>query len=241
MTKTIFIVSLLFLLTSCNQSGNCPSNETSTKEIQQEDTDKPLVTKESCDTPSDPETPTDPQDPEDPEEPSEELPPEASMFEINAILNKFDVHDEEKVRRAFEIIKKVVASREFRDRVVNFEYKGQKVFVDNDGKSNEEIYQTLLDGSENLNPGVNNQMDLELELYYSSRNTVGYTYPSKNKIWMNTKYFDPYTPCEVARNVFHEWTHKLGFKHDSSNTASRKSSVPYAIGSIIEELGKQYE
>jgi hypothetical protein len=84
-------------------------------------------------------------------------------------------------------------------------------------------------------------MDLELELYYSSRNTVGYTYPSGLKIWMNTKYFDVYTPAEVAGNVFHEWTHKLGFGHDSRYSVSRNSSVPYALGYIMEELGKKFE
>ena len=84
-------------------------------------------------------------------------------------------------------------------------------------------------------------MDFELELYYASRNTIGYTYPDVLRIWMNTKYFDSYTPSEVAGNVFHEWTHKLGFEHATTHSVSRDSSVPYAIGYLIKELGKEYE
>ena len=84
-------------------------------------------------------------------------------------------------------------------------------------------------------------MDLDLELYYSIRSTVGYTYADGLRIWMNTKFFDSYSPAEVAGNVFHEWTHKLGFTHASNYSLSRDSSVPYALGYLVEELGKQYE
>jgi hypothetical protein len=56
-----------------------------------------------------------------------------------------------------------------------------------------------------------------------------------------TEYGMVYTPAEVAGNVFHEWTHKLGFGHDSRYSVSRNSSVPYALGYIMEELGKKFE
>lgn len=248
MTKTIAIVGLLFLLVSCNQSDNCQS-QTSDKPLStlQKENEKPLAD-ETCtpsegpSEPQDPQEPTEPTDPTDPQDPPEDgVPPEASLFEINSKLSNFDANDEVKVKKAFEIIKKVVATKEFKDRVINYTYKGQKTFVDNGGHSNEEVYQKILDGSEDLNPGIDHTMDLDLELYYSWRSTVGYTYANVTKIWMNTKYFDPYTPCEVAGNVFHEWTHKLGFEHASSYSTSRDSSVPYALGYLMEELGKKFE
>lgn len=114
-------------------------------------------------------------------------------------------------------------------------------FVDNLGYTNEEIYKILLEASEKLNPGIDHKMDLDLELYYSYKNTVGYTYPNVMRIWMNTKFFNVYTPSEVAGNVFHEWTHKLGFVHDAQYSVSRDASVPYALGYLIRDLGKQYE
>jgi hypothetical protein len=235
MTKTIFIVSLLLLLISCEGQQNCEDPSSRNSEISQSQ-EKPLNS--TCPAPQDPEDPS-----EDPgeEPPTGEVPSEAGLFDADVVLSKFDAKDEIKVRKAIEIIKKVVRTPEFRERVVNFTYNGQKRFVDSGGLSNAEVYQKLLDASEDLRPGIDHQMDLELELYYSFRSTVGYTYPGGLKIWMNTKYFDVYTPAQVAGNVFHEWTHKLGFEHDSHYSESRKSSVPYALGYLIEELGKKYE
>ncbi len=234
MTKSIFIIGLLFLLVSCNQNPNC------------QNTDKPLpntaapAVAANC-TPTDSTgtppvgTPTD-----GPSIPSD-VPEEAKIFDANFTLTNFDINDEAKVTRAIAIIKKIVASQEFKNRVLNFSYGSTKTYVDNGGFTNAEIYQKLLDGSEELVPGIDHQMDLDLELYYSSRSTVGYTYADGLRIWMNTKFFDAYTPAEVAGNVFHEWTHKLGFTHASSYSLSRDSSVPYALGYLVEELGKQYE
>ena len=99
----------------------------------------------------------------------------------------------------------------------------------------------LIAVAEALNTMANEERLLELELYYSSKNTVGYTYPNTVRIWMNTKYFTPYTPSQVAGNMFHEWTHKLGFEHATSYSIARDSSVPYAIGYLIRDLGKKYE
>ena len=240
MKKSIFILGLLLLLISCEQKPiDCLASETAQKQ------DAAPVATEGCtpgETPSDPATPVD-----DPIEAppvvgeEEDVPAEALLFDVDANLTYFDNNDETKVLRAFAIIKKVVATKEFKDRVLNFSYGANKTFVDNDGLTNTEIYQKLLDGSEELVPGIDHQMDLDLELYYSNRSTVGYTYADGMRIWMNTKFFDIYTPSEVAGNVFHEWTHKLGFSHASSYSVSRDSSVPYALGYLIEELGKKYE
>lgn len=172
----------------------------------------------------------------------EDMPPsEAYIFDARINYVNFEAQDQVKVEKAIEIIKAVISSPEFKHRVVNHTYEGKKTFVDNKNFSNEEIYQILLNGREDLIPEVDYEMDLELELYYSSRNTVGYTYPDTTRIWMNTKYFNVFTPAEVAGNIFHEWTHKLGFDHASSYSVARDSSVPYAIGYLIRDLGKHYE
>ena len=240
MTKSIFILGLLMLLVSCEQKPeDCtPIDKPLSTSLEAEDQAPQTTT--GCETPTDPTDPSDPSD--DPtDDPTDEVPAEASSFEINATLTDFDANDEIKVKKAFAIIKKVIASAEFRTRVIDFTYSGTKRFVDNDNFTNAQIYQKLLDGSEDLQPGVDNQMDLDLELYYSSRSTVGYTYADGLRIWMNTKFFDAYTPCEVDGNFFQEWTHKLGFGHASSYSVSRDSSVPYALGYLVEELGKKYE
>lgn len=171
----------------------------------------------------------------------EEVPHEALIFDASVDLFNFERLDEDKVLKAIDIIKKVIATKEFRNKVIGYTYQGKKTFIDNKGLTNEEIYQILLDGKEDLRPVVDHEMDLELELYYSWTSTVGYTTPGSMRIFMNTKFFDNYTPAEVAGNVFHEWIHKLGFTHDSSYSVARDSSVPYAIGYIMRDLGRKYE
>lgn len=234
MTKLLILCSISLFFVSCNQNPDC--NNPASTTVQK--AEAPATTE--CPVPT-PDPDPNPEPEPEPQPDNGEVPNEALTFDISAKLFEFEAEDEAKIEKAFEIIKKVVASKEFRDRVLNYTYAGKKQYVDNEGKTNAQIYQMLLDGREDLKPEVDNQMDLELQLYYSWRSTVGYTYPDALRIYMNTKFFDPYTPSEVAGNVFHEWTHKLGFGHASSYSVARDSSVPYAIGYMIEELGKQYE
>jgi len=251
MKKLLSLSLILIFLVGCKKTPQCgETSPTSTNSS----TTETISTNGNCDpgTPSPEPLPQEP-DPEPSPEPTPEpdpvpapdttgdLPQEAYIFDAVVEFTNFGSEDEAKVYKAIEIIKKVVASTEFRQRIIDFTYQGKKQFVDNKGLSNEQIYQIILDGKEDLKPEVDNEMDLELELYYSWRSTVGYTYPNTLRIWMNTKFFNYYTPTEVAGNIFHEWTHKLGFEHASSYSTSRDSSVPYAIGYLIEELGKVYE
>lgn len=232
--KSFLFLALCLLLISCNPAQDC--KESSTKEMKQESG----VTGDGCTSP-DPEQPEPTPDPDPLPVPEGEVPQEAFNFDASIKFVNFEVEQEEKVNKAIEIIKKVISSEEFRVKVINFTYDGKRQFLDNKGLTNEQIYLKLIQGAEKLVPEDDNEMDLELELYYSSKNTVGYTYPNTVRVWMNTKYFTPYTPTQVAGNVFHEWTHKLGFEHASSYSVARDSSVPYAIGYLIRDLGKKYE
>lgn len=226
MAKLLLLLCLSAFFVSCN--SDCNNQATGTKQAQTQNA-------AACPAPTDPTTPPTTTDP------GGDVPNDALTFEANILFHNFDRDQEDKVHKAIEIIKKVVGSTEFRSRVLNYTYQGQKQFVDNKGMTNAQIYQALLDGREDLKPEIDNEMDLELELYYSWTSTVGYTTPDVLLIHMNTKFFDPYTPSQVAGNVFHEWTHKLGFDHAQNYSVSRDSSVPYAIGYLIEELGKKYE
>lgn len=168
------------------------------------------------------------------------LPVQATTFDTNLTFITMTSDQQRKFEAACEIIKLVVGTEEFKDRVLNHTYNGQKTFVDNGGYTNAQIYQIILNGAEKLIPLRNNTIDAELELYYAATNVVGYTYPSTNRIWVNTKYFNSYTAAGVAHNLFHEWMHKLGFNHSSSWTASRDYSVPYALGDIVGEIGRDF-
>jgi hypothetical protein len=164
----------------------------------------------------------------------------AASFDAQIHLVNFPQEQEAKVQKAVELIKKVVTSEEFKTRVLEHTVDGKKTYVDNNGLSNEQIYQMILDGSETLIPGKNGRMDVELELYQQSTNTIGYTYPNTTRIWVNTKYFNRYNPVQVADNLFHEWVHKLGFDHDVKYSKLRNYSVPFALGYLVEELAKKH-
>jgi hypothetical protein len=168
------------------------------------------------------------------------LSPLAYSFDTNISQVAFTAAQEEKYNEAIEIVKLVVATEAFRDQVLNFTYAGSKAFIDNKGRTNAEIYQTILDAAETLQPAKNNTIDLEVEMYYAATSVVGYTNSGTKRIWVNTKFFDSYKANSVAGNLFHEWLHKLGYGHSSSATVSRPYSVPYGIGYIMANLGKNF-
>ncbi|WP_408097131.1 hypothetical protein ACJVC5_19030 [Peredibacter sp. HCB2-198] len=165
------------------------------------------------------------------------LPTEAYTFDTDIFFVNTTSTQQAKFDKAIEMIKAVVATETFRDRVLNHTYNGKKTFVDNGGYTNAQIYQKILEAAERLYPEKNNTMNMEVELYYAATSTVGYTYANSKRIWVNTKYFNTNSTGGVAANLFHEWLHKIGFTHATSYSTSRDYSVPYAIGRMISSIG----
>lgn len=171
---------------------------------------------------------------------SSSLPALALSFGTNVTLYNFTQSQTDKYNEAVTIVKKVVGTDEFRNQVLNHTYNGVKQFVDNKGLTNAQIYQSILDAAEKLTPAKNNIMDVGVKLYYEANNVVGWTSTNITYINVNTKYFNSYTTASVAGNLFHEWLHKLGYGHDASATPSRPYSVPYAVGRMISNLGRNF-
>jgi hypothetical protein len=161
---------------------------------------------------------------------------EESNLEISITLRKFSTKQEIKMREALRRLKIVVNSEEFRIRVLDHEYKNEYTFVDNDDLTNEEIYEKLMAGAETLSPEVDEEMDIDFTMYYKRNNVVGYTYPSTQKIWVNSRFFNSANYGKIAANAIHEWSHKVGFGHSYKNNSRRPFSVPYGIGTIIKDL-----
>lgn len=154
----------------------------------------------------------------------------------NIVLQEFDAEHEVKMHAGIERLMLAINSVEFKEKVLAHEYKGKKGFAGITKLTNEQVYQMILDGAETLQPEVDSEIDLPVIFYYANNGTVGYTYPSKQQIWVNKKFFVKNTLGKVAGNLAHEWCHKLGFKHDKSRTARRKYSVPYAVGYIVKDI-----
>lgn len=228
MKKFLIVPMLCFLLVSCNKDKSSDGTEVT---IPGGDTENL--------TPAPTPVPTPAPTPENPTS-NNGLPNEAFTFDSNIVFIQTTSEQQAKFDKAVEIIKKVVATEEFRSKVLNHTYNGEKTFVDNGGYTNEQIYQKVLEAAEKLFPTKNNAMDMEVELYYAATTTVGYTYSSSKRIWVNTKYFDTFAPTSVASNLFHEWLHKVGFGHAATYSVSRDYSVPYAVGRMIRSIGTQY-
>lgn len=168
------------------------------------------------------------------------VPTLAVTFDTNVEIFNATSSQVTKIRSAERKIREVVASEEFRLKVLNHTYGGVKKFVDNGGLTNTQIYYKILNGIEKLNGINDNEMDLKIKTYYENSTTVGYTSTSSAYINMNTKFLNEYTSNQVARNMTHEWLHKLDFHHAVSYSTSRDYSVPYGIGKIIENLAANY-
>lgn len=164
--------------------------------------------------------------------------PEAGL-DVNLVMRDFTSVQEEKMLKAVERLKLAINSVEFKEKVLNHKVGEEFTFVDNAGLSNEEIYKKIMEGKEDLLPEIDYEMDVDVTMYYKSSSTVGYTYPDTTRTWVNSRFFNGYSLGEVAGNVSHEWTHKLGFEHSFSNNSKRPYSVPYAVGTIVREIVDQ--
>lgn len=239
MNKLLTFLFLCLFLVACNKDGGSDAGCTSGTEAEETGTTtdctvttEPPVTGETGGTGGGSVDEPDAPNPDN----NTGLPNEAYTFDVNIKFINTTVSQQEKFDDAIELIKKVVATEEFRNKILNHTYGGKKTFVDNGGYSNAQIYQKILDGAEKLKTIKNNTIDMEVELYYADNSTVGYTYANSTRVWVNRKFFTSNTVGKVAANLFHEWLHKVGFTHASSYSTSRDYSVPYAIGRMMTSV-----
>lgn len=157
----------------------------------------------------------------------------------------FNNQQYDKLMQAKQLVEMIINSAAFKNRVLNFSYQGKKEFVQNSGMSNKQIYDFLMTGAEQYpeKTASDHEMDYDLVLYkpkwYQSKNVLGYTSRDTNIIHINKKFFNDAEVNQIAMNLVHEWTHKMGFDHDFKRTDRRPYSVPYGIGYLVRDLGNK--
>lgn len=172
-------------------------------------------------------------------DPTEPVPVEATTFETNITTEGLSVEQEMEVQKAADIIKMVVASQEFKDRILNHTVNGMKKFLNNNGLTNEEIYQQILDAAENHNLTKDNVMELTFKLIpETSKSRIYQIFAGIKKIFYYLNLFQNTTPAGIAQNLFQQWLGKLGFVLPEGSSTSL--SVQEAVAKIIGELGKKY-
>jgi hypothetical protein len=231
----LMILVLSFLSTGCNSKGSSDSSSDSST-----DTSSVVENAPTGQGPTEQDEANESALYPTPATATSSLPLLALSFSTNVEYYNLTDMQEEKYDQAVELVKKVVGTESFRTRVLNHLYNGEKSFANNNGLTNAQIYQSVLDAAEKLTPAKNNQMDVGVKMYYENNSVVGWTSTSITYINVNTKFFNVYDPHEVAGNLFHEWLHKLGYGHDSTATTRRPYSVPYAIGYLIRDIGKNF-
>ncbi len=159
--------------------------------------------------------------------------------------NRFTQSDLNKLNLAVQMIGKVMNGVDFKNAVLNFSYQGAPGFVQNNGMSNQQIYDFLMNGAETLpeQTSADQAMDLSLDIYktkwYQRHNVLGYTSVTDPVIHMARWFYDEASVSDIAMNLSHEWCHKMGFDHDFNPTDRRPFSVPYAIGYLVRDLGNE--
>lgn len=147
-------------------------------------------------------------------------------FEIHK-MDGFTDAERDKFIRATAKAQKILNSKKFRERFLALPLEQTQ------NKTNLEIYQMIMSGADKLNKENDGDIDVQITMYYSFNNTVGYTYPDTWFTWINRKFFTNYNEADVACNIMHEYMHNLGFGH---RKASDHNSVPYATGYLVEAL-----
>jgi|GEM_PF-1465111 len=152
-----------------------------------------------------------------------------------------------KVDQAVQLLDEVMNSAEFKTRVENFTYSGTLQFVQNNGLTNAQIYDTLMAAAE-LYPSAtqaNGVADIQVKIYYppwySVTSAIAFTSTTDAYLNIYDSYFSSSSIPALAETLIHEWTHKLGFEHDYDSTARRPYSVPYGIGGIVYDLAKRVD
>ena len=148
------------------------------------------------------------------------------VFTVKIENTNYTPEQKAKLDQAEKVIAKIMNSEEYKQAVLSRKFTSTE-------DSSEQVYKNLFEGAEALQPAVNYQMDLKVTMYFRRNSTVGYTYASSLVVYTNSKFHNYFTVCEVASNLVHEWTHKMGYGHSS---AGDSRSVPYAHNAIVKAL-----
>ncbi len=166
----------------------------------------------------------------------------SSLFmEIHTAKN-FTDQQYDRLMQAKQLVEMIINSPAFKSRVLNF---NGGTFIQNNGLTNLQIYELLMSGAEKYpqQTEVDGAMDYDLVLYkpkwYQSKKVLGYTSQDTRVVHINKLFFNKADINEIAMNLVHEWTHKMGFGHDFKKTARRPYSVPYGVGYIVRDLGNK--
>ncbi len=153
----------------------------------------------------------------------------------------------QKMNQVITVLNQILNTAEFKDKVLNFSYNGKTEFVQNNGMTNQQVYDFIMGGAEEYpkQTQANDLADMRLTIYYPPwwkpfSSAVAFTNTDDPYLHVYAKYYGNATIPQLCNTFIHEWLHKMGFDHDFNSTAQRPYSVPYGVGGIINDLAVKY-
>lgn len=146
-------------------------------------------------------------------------------------LYKLKPEHQDKIRRAMAMGGPVISSTIWEKKISSAKYK------ENRGYSGADIVRLVRSGADGPDKKPDNVLDLEIEGFYSWRNTIGYTYLGGFRQWINTRYLGSFSESDVFAHVLHELLHRAyNFKH----TFSHAGTVPYLVGKLSGQAFNEF-
>jgi hypothetical protein len=169
------------------------------------------------------------------------------MLEVKVIKTKnYSETQMQKIHNAVKKMESVLNSKVFKHKVLSFKTKGssgfsfkKNLFFSFEKYHNDQLYHFIMNPNDKSEG--NESAVIELCLVLEDRGKAskkGYSLPKDEWIHTYESFFESASESELAGHFAHEWCHKIGFKHSKFKwqDANRDSSVPYAIGKLVEVL-----
>jgi hypothetical protein len=141
--------------------------------------------------------------------------------------------EEQRIRfeRIVEKANRVASLSSFRNKVESWRFNGENAYHFTEDTP-AQVYAKIT--------GKSWELEYELKKRAIPTKTIGYTLPSVTWIALYSDQYRKLSDCKVVGNIYHEYGgHKLGrYGHEQKHNSKRPYSVPYALGTIAEELCK---
>lgn len=124
-----------------------------------------------------------------------------------------------RVQESASMVNQVVKTQCFRD------FMEARELIQTNGLTRSQVVDSL----------VSADIKISVEMYWSLKRVLGYTYDGVNKEWVNRRYMMSWGVCDLASLLGHETSHKANYDHDFKATKRRPWSVPYSINQAFKK------
>ena len=153
-------------------------------------------------------------------------------------LTGFTESEAKKFYQAALLCVETINMTEFHYRVAMFEWPGVGKKFKMTDKTNEQVYDHIMSGSD-LFGWSDGDMDIDATIYFEADDTVGYTYATSIRTWINRKFFFRWAPPKISGNIAHEYMHLLGYMHSADWNETIIYTAPYGVGYIVADIAAE--